>query len=69
MSVSSSGGAKGHTPAKFHRQGTFRTNMRQNAMEFDEAEVEDGIDDNGLDFAEFCRLTMEREDGEFTEEE
>ena len=55
------------TPMK--RQMTFRTNMRLNAAEFDAAEGEDGIDDNGLDFAEFCRLTMEREMGDFTEAE
>ena len=42
------------------RQNTFRTHMRLNAMEYDEAEGADGIYDNGLDFTEFSRLTRER---------
>ena len=40
--------------------------MRQNAMEFDEAE---GPQHEGLSFRDFCELTREREDGEFTDEE
>ena len=51
------------------RQNTFRTHMRLNAMEYDEAEGADGIYDNGLDFTEFSRLTREREAHDFTEEE
>ena len=56
-------------PSSLKRQGTFRTNMRQNAAEFDEAEAEDGDYDNGLSFTEFCSLTREREMGEFSDEE
>ena len=51
------------------RQMAFRTNMRLNAMEYDEIEAADGVYDNGLDFTEFSRLTREREVHDFTEEE
>jgi len=43
--------------------------MRQNAAEFDEAENADGIDNNGLNFSEFCDLVRERELGEHTDQE
>ena len=56
-------------PAELRKSGTFRTNMRQNAAEYDEAEAEDGDFANGLSFTEFCQLTREREMGEFTVEE
>ena len=52
------------------RQETFRTVMRQNSMEFDEANQETRQHStDGLNFAEFCGLVHQREDGKFTEKE
>ena len=56
------------------RQETFKTAMRQNAMEFDEARARTppdlgGKQGDGLNFHEFCHLVRDREDGEFTEQE
>lgn len=50
------------------RQETFRTAMRNNAAEYDEAEE---IDPQavGLNFTEFCALVRDRETGEHTTDE
>mmetsp|Transcript_45103 Transcript_45103/g.118274 ORF Transcript_45103/g.118274 Transcript_45103/m.118274 type:complete len:406 (-) Transcript_45103:439-1656(-) len=50
------------------RQETFRTAMRQNAAEYDEADDIDP-DNVGLNFSDFCTLVRERELGEHTTEE
>lgn len=50
------------------RQETFRTAMRNNAMEYNEYnQVE--ADKDGLDFRQFCELVRERELGEHTQQE
>jgi len=52
------------------RQEAFHTVMRQNSMEFDEANQETRQHStDGLNFAEFCALVHQREDGKFTEKE
>jgi len=44
------------------RQETFRTAMRQNAMEFDEARASSADSEHqGINFATFCKLIRERE--------
>ena len=50
------------------RQETFRTAMRNNAMEYDEAEAMDDAAD-GLSYSEFCVLVRERELGDHPDAE
>ena len=52
-----------------HRQETFRTAMRQNAIEYDVAEEESKSTAPGLNFSEFCALVHSREEGDHPEEE
>lgn len=55
------------------RQETFRTAMRQNAMEFDQARAQTPPEfrgrGEGLNFHEFCVLVRDREEHEFTDKE
>ena len=52
--------------ANEHEEEAFEVGMRQNAMEYDAADVNK---DRELDFAEFCAMIREREAGEHTEAE
>jgi hypothetical protein len=61
-----SGGSCGPPPVG--RRNTFRTNMRANAMEFDEYDAEDE-EHEGLTFEQFRALTKEHELGAFTDAE
>ena len=55
-------------PSQLHRQETFRTAMRNNAMEYDEADAVQPSQD-GLNFVGFCAMVRERELGEHTDDE